>query len=497
MRRLLAVLAVSLSSLSCASWFTTKTMLRDTKPPVPAFELAKLEKRADVDNGGGGKECADLLLRPRSIERFLDDKGKVFNVGVIELSDDGHVSDDPQKEAVLHEIREVAEKNKSAVIVTFVHGWHHRPKVCDNNMACFRRVLNTLSSNETRPVFGVYIGWRGDSLTKLTALSFYDRKSTAHRIGHDGGREVLLALDELYRDLNKSIGEKHPVTLVTVGHSFGGALVYSASEGALVRELRNQHVVGKPASNCGGQLMRPIRPGIGDLVVLVNPAFEAYRYRTFAEDLKTTGKYSDAQLPVLLTVASEGDDAVKKAFPAGRLLYFAFMPWRSHGISDILGAGHYDPQTTHDLVVVDGNNNQIHTPSPPKLDPPVASAEDRERCKLGDRDLATCECEYAVPTHLGRTPEDEKRTLIERGFGTVATAPNEGVSLRVRPPGNWDPNTPFLVARAAPEVIPAHSDIYTPRFVTFLTTYIGEFLKHSKQQEVSTGDESPCVSAAP
>jgi len=37
--------------------------------------------------------------------------------------------------------------------------------------------------------------------------------------------------------------------------------------------------------------------------------------------------------------------------------------------------------------------------------------------------------------------------------------------------------TPFIVARAAPDIISQHSDIYTPRFVTFLTAYISEFLK--------------------
>ena len=67
-----------------------------------------------------------------------------------------------------------------AVVVTFVHGWHHGGKVCDNNMACFRRVLQALSQADPRPVFGVYIGWRGESLHgKASVLTFYDRKRTA------------------------------------------------------------------------------------------------------------------------------------------------------------------------------------------------------------------------------------------------------------------------------------------------------------------------------
>src|SRR5205823_4367265 len=89
--------------------------------------------------------------------------GSFVLIGVIELSDDGHVSDFDQEEKVLKRLNEVAlgdkpvdvTKSPGAVVVTFVHGWHHGGKVCDNNMACFRRVLQALSQADPRPVFGV------------------------------------------------------------------------------------------------------------------------------------------------------------------------------------------------------------------------------------------------------------------------------------------------------------------------------------------------------
>jgi hypothetical protein len=481
---------------------------------APPMHLIDLEERRSVSDGSAMR-CSDPILRTRSIERFLDDHGKEFDLGVIELGDDGKVSDLIQEEKVLKKLEDVATgrqpgkpvdftKSPGAVVVTFVHGWHHRAKVCDNNLACFRRVLKALSEAEPRrPVFGVYIGWRGESLHgKASVLTFYGRKRTAHNVGHEGGREVLLKLDEIYRDLNTTIdnGMKHPVTMVTAGHSFGGALVYSAVEGALDRRLRNLegkgsvHAVGKRAVECGDKSVRPIRPGLGDLVVLVNPAFEARRYDDFAADLSTPGVYAKNQLPVLLTVASEADSAVKVAFPAGRIVYFSALPWLYRGMSDIIGAGHYDPQTTHDLFLADNSGKEIH-PGPMKAEkPPEADQKTIDRCDLDithDHDYATCACEYPVPPNLAEAlvPAPGAPELTLAG-GTVRTTADEAVVLKSRT-STWDPHAPFIVARAAPDIISQHSDIYTPRFVTFLTAYISKFLQQAEKIDPASAN-NPC-----
>ncbi|HEV8432207.1 MAG TPA: hypothetical protein VGR95_02255 [Thermoanaerobaculia bacterium] len=494
---------------------TTPPPLRDTHVLADPITVDALENREDVRLPDGTSVCSDLLLRKTSIERFMDRNGKEFDLGVIEMSDDGHAADDVQKDMVLARLREVAlggkgksidvRKSPGAVIITFVHGWHHRSKVCDNNLACFRRVLEAISEaggKSGRPVFGVYIGWRGDTIEKKGSfLSFYNRKATAHRIGHEGGREILVDLDNMYRELNDRInnGMRHPVTMVTAGHSFGGALVFSAVEGALVKELRNLqgpgsvHAVGRRAIDCNGKEVRPVRPGIGDLVVLVNPAFEASRYQEFVKDELTTGTYAPGQLPVLLTVASEGDSAVKVAFPLGRTFYFAVHPWQLHGMSDIIGAGHYDPQTTHDLVVTDDENHVIHPPAAKA--PTVLPADEKttERCHLDVNagDLATCKCEYDVP-ELGSVVQQGANLTLSSG--SVHSAKNENITLRPRKPR--DPHSPYLVVRVAPEIISQHSDIYTPRFITFLTAYISEFLQQAAHVDPGSLDEPSSRCAA-
>jgi len=514
-----ARIALVAALLVTACKTTTLPPLRGTAAPVAPMALEALENRASVPDASGNPVCSDLLLRDRSVERFVDGNGKEFDLGVIELSDDGHVADDVQRDMVFARLREVATggkgksidytKSPGVVLITFVHGWHHRSKVCDNNLACFRRVLQALSeaegkSRRPRPVFGIYIGWRGDTFEKkASVLSFYERKATAHRIGHEAGREILLDLNNLYKELNDRIGNQdvpHPVTMVTAGHSFGGALVYSAVEGALVRELRKLHgagsihTVGGRAVDCNGTPVRPIRPGIGDLVVLVNPAFEALRYQEFVNDESTEGRYADAQLPVLLTVASEGDSAVKVAFPLGRSLYFSVFPWRYRGMADIIGAGHYDPQTTHDLVVTDDAGNVIHPPPAKHPDVPAADEQTKARCHLDTDagDLATCKCEYDVPNLLA-SKANGARLALDHGY--VPMAPNENLTLKTR--RSRDPRSPFIVARVAPEIISQHSDIYTPRFITFLTAYIGEFLQQAAHVEPGSLDEpsSPCTTA--
>src|SRR3954452_15086162 len=147
--------ALSIVLVLSACKLTTPPPLRGTRVLVSPITVDALETRGDVRDANGNEVCSDLLLRQTSIEPFVDRNGKEFNLGVIEISDNGHVADDVQKEMVLARLRKVALGGKrasedahdspGAIIITFVHGWHHRSKVCDNNLACFRRVLQALS----------------------------------------------------------------------------------------------------------------------------------------------------------------------------------------------------------------------------------------------------------------------------------------------------------------------------------------------------------------
>jgi hypothetical protein len=485
-RHRLTFIVVSLFlAVGCAS----HQQYRKTSGPIPPILVSDLESRKDVDDGSGSRACSERLFRDRSIEKFRTPEGEIFTIGVIELSDDGHMKDIRQRDEVFSELRRVARggdvvsaSSPGAVVVTFVHGWHHRAKVCDENLSCYRRVMEGLVERKgdranKGPVFGIYIGWRGESAHRLTPLTFYNRKAAAQHVGSLGGRDLLLELSQLQRDLDREVrtasGGDRYVNMVTVGHSFGGALVYSAMESLSVSEYAGVHGVGYPA--CKGQ--KPVRHGVGDLVILVNPAFEAKRYRYFAEDV-ATGGYSEKQRPVLLTVASTGDRAVGLAFPMGRALWLVWHPWVwRHGGAEMFGLGHYGPYITHRLVF----KGAVATPDEAK---PLTDEQALKRCDLLEERKkglvrATCDCSYPVYKRMhteggaltpGRSANPDQ---MSESAGSVH-ALHEDVALE--PVGADNKYVPYIVASAPPNLISGHNDIYNPNFILFLIGYINSTL---------------------
>src|SRR5258708_37447802 len=140
--RLFSALLLSLVVSACT--YTSHDQYRGTLSPIPPIAVLDLEKRASVDDGTGKLECSEKLFRQRSIEKFRSPKGEVFTIGVIELSDDGHIKDIRQRDEGFRELRRVARgggkatsSNPGAVGVTVVHGWPHRAKVCDENLSCY------------------------------------------------------------------------------------------------------------------------------------------------------------------------------------------------------------------------------------------------------------------------------------------------------------------------------------------------------------------------
>jgi hypothetical protein len=497
-------------SLLCVAGCTSVQQYRKTSGAIPPIAVSDLETRKDVDDGHGSKGCSERLFRDRSIEKFHTPEGEVFTIGVIELSDDGHVKDIRQRDEVFRELKRVARggdaataASPGAVVVTFVHGWHHRAKVCDENLSCYRRVMEGLVARKDDrankgPVFGIYIGWRGESAHRLTPLTFYNRKAAAHHVGSLGGRDLLLELGQMQRDLDREVreasGGSRYVNMATVGHSFGGALVYSAMESLSVSEYAGAHGVGYPACKGGA---KPVRSGVGDLVVLVNPAFEAKRYQYFAEDVAAPGPYSPDQRPVLLTVASTADQAAGIAFPLGRALWLAWHPgaWRD-GRAEITGLGHYAPYTTHRLIF----NGPAEKPVEAK---PLTDEAALKRCDLLEEQKAglvraTCDCSYPVykqtPTAKagdigaplpGRSQDP---TELKEGGGSVH-ALKEDVTLQAIDAANK--HVPYIVASAPGNLISGHNDIYNPNFILFLIGYInnnlpGPGLSKPASEEVPT-----------
>jgi hypothetical protein len=317
--------------------------------------------------------------RAQSHERSRD-----YDLFFTEFTDQGlqypsEVAD--QKEAgyqinhTLEGLRTIAEDRsvKGISIIVYVHGWKHNARHDDPDVASFRALLHAAASLEQAQgsgyrIVGVYVGWRGLSIRSEPAsnLSFWTRKATALRVAQGSPRELFNRLRSFKcarnRDAARSRGRAadsgnctEPVSagprearvrMMMIGHSFGGWILYNAVAGSLIESLTTVADSGdRDAEN----------PRFADMIVLLNPAFEASRY-TPLHRIATTVDYSRYQAPILVSVTTTEDWATGWAFPIGRTLNSLFE--RSAGPEEdeaiVRTMGHMERYVTHELTASGG-----------------------------------------------------------------------------------------------------------------------------------------------
>ncbi len=290
-----------------------------------------------------------------------------YLLGFIEFDDQGQLWDRKQMSAVLDQLTTEATSH-DLLMVVFVHGWKHSAAPGDGNIETFRKVLARLARDQdlisqqtnrpARRVAGVYLGWRGGSVTVpwVGNLTFWERKNTAQKVGHGGVTEVLTRLEQLKRD--KATTGSNGTRLVVVGHSFGGAVVHTA----LTQILEGRFVRGVGPDGVQGDV-----EGFGNLVVLINPAFEANQFMPLSDMAAARGTYFKSQLPLEAILTSEADYATRYAFPAGRRLSTLFenthqrSRWNaatrqeeslSEDQANVSAVGHFQAYRTHRLYPI-------------------------------------------------------------------------------------------------------------------------------------------------
>ncbi len=320
-----------------------------------------------------------LECETHALQQLPSDNGSSYLLGFIEFDDQGQLWDRKQMDDVLTKLRVEAD-TRDLLMVVFVHGWKHSAAPGDTNINTFRGVLANLSDTEAhlakangttaRQVVGIYFGWRGGSLPVkyLENVTFWDRKNTAQKVGYGGVAEVLSQLEriKLKNDSKVCSGRQLPkndatpcgsnTRLVVVGHSFGGAVMQTA----LAQILENRFVKTTDPAGSKADI-----EGFGNLVVLINPAFEANLFTPMSDmAAEHTLPYSPSQLPVVLVLTSEADAATRYAFPIGR--WFSTIFEKDHDrqrrnevtnqtetISEhdanIIAVGHFTPYRTHRL----------------------------------------------------------------------------------------------------------------------------------------------------
>jgi hypothetical protein len=384
-----------------------------------------------------------------------------FKIGFVEFDDQGRFWDLRQRDAVKKMIEDEAglpcpagTKSQGIVIVTFVHGWKENAAYGGNGVTTFREILSLLNEAERsqtkyppRKVVGVYMGWRGLSATwePFKELSFWDRKGTAHKVGGYGAMtEMLVDLENLQKKSLASLEANAPRTdLIIIGHSFGGAAVYSALSQIITERFVNNVVENHTR-------LKPL----GDQVILLNPAFEAQRHFDLNEMAQLVDRYPDDQRPVLSVFTSETDVDTHYWFPIGRFFATVFQAnrdgeQRQAGLETV---GWFKPFVTHEL---DYQDNASFTGT-----------------GVGAVDQAARKREYHDHDRLLKSSENiEKQRAKWHPNGTTPQVYTFDESV-LKPISNFRPGNPFMVVAVDKRIMDGHDDIANQKLINFIREYI-------------------------
>jgi hypothetical protein len=247
--------------------------------------------------------------------------GNEYSLNFFEFDDQGYMHNSESKENpktkdnVLKQIKNTAN-NSDVLLIVFVHGWHHNasgnPE--DSNILQFRKLLANAADDlaGTKEVVGVYVGWRGDSVrfpildraNLVNTFTFWERKKTSHEIGSQGMTGFLL---ELENSLLSSGNSRH--RMLSIGHSFGAAALYSGINHVLLERFTESRPYGTNSE---------VR-GYGNMIVLLNPAFEGIKHSSLFElTQQNCNSYPSSQMPRLVMISSGADLPNRWAFPTGR-----------------------------------------------------------------------------------------------------------------------------------------------------------------------------------
>lgn len=290
---------------------------------------------------------------------------------VIEVDDFGRFWDRDAAAATLQTISTASVK-KNILVLVFIHGWHHNADETDDNFNNFQQSLEYVRAKLAKPeyvkarellnlkddihVIGLYVGWRGRALPGwLDYVTFWGRKSAAERVGDGDLREFLVRLQSIYMDRNDPSQKDTFMGLLTIGHSFGGQVLFKAVSEAFENDLTKAVArLGDHPTKTTAQLPE-IVSGLGDTTVLLNPALEAFQFERI-DRLTYQTSFNEFQPPVFVTISAEDDSARKFWFPIARNINMLFRATFQNDEVKKLWAtalGVYEPQQTHTLEATD------------------------------------------------------------------------------------------------------------------------------------------------
>ncbi|UDL93002.1 hypothetical protein LGH83_10165 [Lichenihabitans sp. PAMC28606] len=385
-----------------------------------------------------------------------------YDLYIVEFDDQGRPFEPQAIDRIIDRI-DLTTRDSDPLIIVFVHGWKHSAADSDENMESFKRLLHASAHIEQlravpgarpRRIVGVYVGWRGLTFHWLQIaqnFTFFGRSEGALRVALGSVRELFGRLSHIR---NRSIATHSGARLVLAGHSFGGLIVYSAVAEYLIGSLA--------AADSATELVKPF----GDLVLLINPAFEAARYLPVHAMLQGR-TFAPGQQPVFMSITASNDLATGMAFPAGRL----FWPYKGASTNAlerqarVNTMGHVPWMRTHVVSMGTVQHPKAGNGQGRFADLPTLDDDDRSRLlSAEDAAFRAFRDRYTGPD--GRLVAGWTRTY-SAGAVLRQTGPSD-----IGPPdpesGGSAPDNPFWVIEASPEIVDGHNGIFKMVFLDFL-----------------------------
>ena len=247
-----------------------------------------------------------------------------YDLAFLEFNDQGKMREPQQWKA----LRQHMSTNEDLNVLVFVHGWRNDAHIGNADVRRFHTLLS-LSANyatQRKPkgvkTLGIFIGWRGRMLDeqdehgasswlreKLAVPTILSRKPRSDAIAKPIGQQIL----EIEKLVKGPKLDQHHRKLLVLGHSLGGNIVLQGLTDTLVERM---------AQSTPDTQVR----GVGDLVLLLNPASQA-RHLFAVQQAAFATKPAENSSPVLISLtaskyydrtaqhSSQWDTAVGKYLP--------------------------------------------------------------------------------------------------------------------------------------------------------------------------------------
>ncbi len=364
--RLRSALASMSVRLSTASWLAALLVV------TGCTSVAEIRTHHDasgelipIDAENPNKGCTDAGSTTDARAHSIEDYAKYW-AGFVEFDDEGWLYDprgQPTQMQVVHarlrsELNDREFDKTDFLVVAFVHGWHHNAHDTDCNVREFRAMLKVAndryaaeaaknSTMHPRRIVGIYAGWRGESIdvNGLNVTTVLDRRNAAERVAKGDIRELFAQLRKLQigesqkSDPAGGLMRTDRMRTVVIGHSFGGLIAFHGLSPAVLNEL----TLTKPEreQGCRPTVYRPpavqmqngvrlakdenvaidkdrTAPVFPDMLILVNPAFEATRFESLHALMRPNGCPYPEDRPKVVVVTADNDGATGSIFHASR-----------------------------------------------------------------------------------------------------------------------------------------------------------------------------------